>query len=81
MSEPTPRKPSKRPAVSMIGSPAIEIQRVPRAVFNSMSSEMNGCFSSSTRPSSAWPPSKEGSEWPMSCEAGLPSSALIRELM
>ena len=30
MSEPTPRNPSKRPAVSMIGSPAIEIQRVPR---------------------------------------------------
>ena len=32
MSLPTPRKPSKRPAVSMIGSPAIEIQRGPRAV-------------------------------------------------
>ena len=42
MSEPTPRKPSKRPAVSMIGSPAIEIQRGPRAVFNSISSELNG---------------------------------------
>ena len=32
MSLPTPRKPSNRPAVSMIGSPAIEIQRGPRAV-------------------------------------------------
>src|SRR5918997_1038956 len=31
MSEPTPRKPSKRPAVSTIGSPAIEIHRGPRA--------------------------------------------------
>ena len=44
MSEPTPRKPSKRPAVSMIGSPAMEIQRVPRGVFSSMSSELNGCL-------------------------------------
>ena len=60
MSEPTPRKPSKRPAVSMIGSPAIEIQRVPRGVPSSISSALNGCFSSSTLPSSAWPPSKRG---------------------
>ena len=48
------------PAVSMIGSPAIDTQRVPRAVFNSMSSELNGCFSSRMRPNSALPPSKRG---------------------
>ena len=30
----------------MIGSPAIEIQRGPRAVWSSMSRELNGCFSS-----------------------------------
>ena len=42
MSEPTPRKPSKRPAVSMIGSPAIEIQRAPRGVLSSISRLLNG---------------------------------------
>ena len=79
MSEPTPRKPSKRPAVSMIGSPAIEIQRSPRAVLSSISSELNGCFSSSSRPSSALPPRSEGSEWPSNWLAGRPIRALIRE--
>ena len=71
MSEPTPRKPSKRPAVSTIGSPAMEIQRGPRGVFNSISSALNGCLSSSTRPSSAWPPRSAGSEWPRSCAGRL----------
>ena len=60
MSEPTPRKPSKRPAVSMIGSPAIEIQRAPRGVPNSISSALNGCFSSSTRAEFGMPAEKRG---------------------
>jgi hypothetical protein len=78
MSLPTPRKPSNRPAVSIIGSPAIEIQRGPRAVWSSISRLLKGCFSSRTRPSSACPPSSDGSECPSSALAGRPSRAVMR---
>ena len=43
MSEPTPRKPWNWPAMSMIGSPARLIQRVPRRVFSSISRLAKGC--------------------------------------
>ena len=82
MSEPTPRKPSKRPAVSMIGSPAIEIQRGPRGVcklhlerverllFEQHAAEL-GMAAEQAREANGR----------CSWLAGLPSRALMRELM
>ena len=58
------------------GNPARAARRC-----SSISSALNGCFSSSTRPSSAWPPRRAGIEWPSSCWPDVPSSALMRELM
>jgi len=81
MSEPTPRKPWNWPAMSMIGSPARLIQRVPRRVFNSISRLAKGARASRVRPRALLPPSVAGREWPISWLAERPSSEVIREEM
>ena len=78
MSLPTPRKPSNRPAVSTIGSPAIEIQRVParglqfhlERVERLLARAAPGRARHGRRAAT-------GSEWPSSALAGRPSSAVI----
>ena len=78
-SEPTPRKPWNWPAMSMIGSPARLIQRVPRRVFSSISRLAKGSRASRVRPSALLPPRVAGSEWPISWLAERPSRDVIRD--